>query len=344
KNGIDLSYTTVRNSKGEIINISIDVNGTIKSGNTFTGNYHIDEDKAIDPIRLTFNMKDGGMSIKSLDGHKNKIDKEGTISWISKAGDRNTAIIEIKKEGGSEQIYINGEKSSRKDLATRGKTERTLVKLLNMSDTINGELKIHRLQTSDSTEHIIKINSNDPGELKDLIIDLDTSGDSGHIDIDHDIDVQKNHLYVVDGKKVAFFKADALTPDDIASVYVLKGKMAVDKYGTEGEAGVIEIKTKKGTKLTSMEASGVGITIDKDDSDTSIDQKFDILREHTDFSVKVKTLRRNARGEIKHIKITYGNNKGVQSQYQQKTTTTITPFQMKGMVHSNGESEIVIKQ
>lgn len=53
-------------------------------------------------------------------------------------------------------------------------------------------------------------------------------------------------LYVVDGKIMpADFDPDSISPEEIASINVLKGEQAVEKYGKKARKGVIEITTKE---------------------------------------------------------------------------------------------------
>ena len=52
-------------------------------------------------------------------------------------------------------------------------------------------------------------------------------------------------LCIVDGKKVSREEVDKLSPDQIKSVTVLKGKMAVEKYGDEAKGGALLISTKE---------------------------------------------------------------------------------------------------
>jgi TonB family protein len=52
-------------------------------------------------------------------------------------------------------------------------------------------------------------------------------------------------LFVVDGTIITEAEAGKIEPDDIASVDIIKGKPATDKYGEKGKDGVAEITTKK---------------------------------------------------------------------------------------------------
>lgn len=53
-----------------------------------------------------------------------------------------------------------------------------------------------------------------------------------------------NALYVLNGKIIDKTALEAISPDTIATVNVLKDKTATDKYGEKGKNGVIEITTK----------------------------------------------------------------------------------------------------
>ncbi len=65
EDGIDLSYTTVRNSEGQITSLSIDVKGRYSSGKSFSGYYKIEEDGPIDPIFLFFDDEEESFSMSS---------------------------------------------------------------------------------------------------------------------------------------------------------------------------------------------------------------------------------------------------------------------------------------
>jgi len=64
---------------------------------------------------------------------------------------------------------------------------------------------------------------------------------------------QRNDLpiYVLDGKEIDSMQAKTISPNDILSINVIKGKNAIDKYGAKAKGGVIEIKTKK-SNITGM--------------------------------------------------------------------------------------------
>jgi TonB-linked SusC/RagA family outer membrane protein len=66
----------------------------------------------------------------------------------------------------------------------------------------------------------------------------------------------KEPLYIVDGTPVT--NSADFNPDDIENITVLKGPSATALYGQRGDAGVVLVTTKKGTK-----GKGAGITINQ---------------------------------------------------------------------------------
>ena len=69
----------------------------------------------------------------------------------------------------------------------------------------------------------------------------------------------KTPLYILDGKIVT--SINDIAPNDIESVSVLKGAMAIKKYGEKAADGVVEIVSKKNAKKDSTK---VTVTIDGD--------------------------------------------------------------------------------
>ncbi len=55
----------------------------------------------------------------------------------------------------------------------------------------------------------------------------------------------KKPLYILDGKEVDEKTVKSLSPDDVESMDVSKGKGAIKKYGDKAKDGVVEITTKK---------------------------------------------------------------------------------------------------
>jgi serine protease Do len=62
-------------------------------------------------------------------------------------------------------------------------------------------------------------------------------------------------MVVVDGVVTDQSRLNSMSPNDIQSVNVLKGKLAKDKYGEQGSNGVIEITSKKKAKAGKLEST-----------------------------------------------------------------------------------------
>ena len=97
-----------------------------------------------------------------------------------------------------------------------------------------------------STMNINIDESNGSGLGNNLKINITENGKPASMD---------SALYIVDGKKISREELGKLSADQIKSVTVLKGKMAVEKYGDEAKGGVLLISTKESnntqpTKIT----------------------------------------------------------------------------------------------
>ncbi len=83
----------------------------------------------------------------------------------------------------------------------------------------------------------------------------DTATISGNIKIRGNATLEKQPLYVIDGiVQTGKMDINTISPNDIESINVIKGKIAVDKYGEPGTNGVVEIstKSKKALKTTTL--------------------------------------------------------------------------------------------
>lgn len=104
---------------------------------------------------------------------------------------------------------------------------------------------------TDQSQMVITAASNS-NQTNTLNVNIDESGDSSQGN-KLKINITENGkpasmdsaLCIVDGKKVSREEIDKLSPDQIKSVTVLKGKMAVEKYGDEAKGGALLISTKE---------------------------------------------------------------------------------------------------
>ena len=111
--------------------------------------------------------------------------------------------------------------------------------------------KVDSQSATDQSQMVITAASNS-NQTNTLNVNIDESGNSSQGN-KLKINITENGkpasmdsaLCIVDGKKVSREEIDKLSPDQIKSVTVLKGKMAVEKYGDEAKGGALLISTKE---------------------------------------------------------------------------------------------------
>ena len=111
--------------------------------------------------------------------------------------------------------------------------------------------KVDSQSATDQSQMVITAAGNS-NQTNTLNVNIDESGDSSQGN-KLKINITENGkqasmdsaLCIVDGKKVSREEIDKLSPDQIKSVTVLKGKMAVEKYGDEAKGGALLISTKE---------------------------------------------------------------------------------------------------
>jgi beta-lactamase regulating signal transducer with metallopeptidase domain len=257
KDKIDFSYTTVRNDAGEIIDISLNVIGTSRNGNSFSASYNSDSQKPIKPTMLRI-TDEGGISIGEISSlyEMNKVsemhfgpDSTTHSVWVQKSGDTDQEVIEIRKGNGKEIIIINGEEINIEELHEDGAHKNVFVKIIGSDEDIDEEDEIYSIELyqGDEDENTMVWHSKDGNETKyrKVVIDTEESGD-----FDSEIKFistnGKKPLIFIDGKKASEKAMKDLSPDQIQTMDVFKGEKAIEKYGKKARDGVIEITTHKG--------------------------------------------------------------------------------------------------
>ncbi|MBO0341755.1 M56 family metallopeptidase [Flagellimonas profundi] len=260
KDGIDFSYTTVRNDDREIISITLNLSGKNSEGKTFSGNYNSNSDGPINPITVLYDDENNAVSFwnahKETEVRIHKMGK-GNVSWST--SDEKEIIV--KKVDGKRKVIINGEEVSEDKLHSMdvhldsedGKESVFIVKR-------NGDdknVKIEKLGNKKDGVHVMKIIDSDDDEvevkkstnvmiIKDSDDDEVISGDDDGRFFYIKSDGKQAPLYIIDGKKVKSKDLEKISPEDIENVNVFKGDKAIEKYGKKAKNGVVEITTKKG--------------------------------------------------------------------------------------------------
>ncbi|MGW9687015.1 M56 family metallopeptidase [Flagellimonas sp. 2504JD1-5] len=247
KDGIDLSYTTVHNAKGEIIDISMQISGKGSGGENFSGNYNSSSEGPIKPITLFYDADTNTISFGNSDYNSISIHSDSDAQvWIHTDTEKHENIT-IEEKNGVKKILRNGKEISEEELED-----------LNIQLSHNHEesdIKVH-VDTDTETNHnkhisIKKYESGDDNIHEDVTIikksDVHTETDTIHGSnglLFRNPGAKGKPLYYIDGKKAKENEVQKLSPDEIKSINVFKGESAIDKYGRKARNGVVEITTK----------------------------------------------------------------------------------------------------
>ncbi len=254
--GIDLRFKGVkRNSSGAITAI----NASYKDDRGISGNYSQNSDDGIDPFSFRVTGEGDERSIGFFSGTslhkshtisankfiiemdddekhegKHKIrkkirihsgDDENAHTWINK-GDEEEKEIRVEIKDGEKVITINGEEVSEEELEEFGKkADGKKIKIKKLKKGEDGNVLIIRDSMDDEDIEIIE-------EKGGGFFFLDTN--SG-----------EEPLFIVDGKEMSKEEFKKYEPGQIEKVEVLKGEVAVEKYGNRAKEGVVIVTTKQ---------------------------------------------------------------------------------------------------
>jgi hypothetical protein len=277
KEGVDFSYTVVRNSTKEIIDLSVDMNASPEKGKQFKGSSNFDNDgEPIEPVTIVFDPE-GNMMFMGGDDDKEygSMSKGKKMKWTMEEDEEMTEEMkEQLRKGGAEFIIIHEDieettdeegKVITKIIVRKGddgeKGERIIVKRMKGDDD---DIRIITKKMGDDGEEMelhkegehekhIKVIKSEGGKGKNVFIIKDSDDDEnieiiegkGEAFFCMDSEKGKNPLYIIDGIEVNEKKFKSISPKDIATVNVWKGDKAIEKYGKKAKDGVVEITTKK---------------------------------------------------------------------------------------------------
>lgn len=239
KEGIDFSYTTVRNDASEIISLEIElVNGTISTA-TYSSMGQSNSDKdGIEPVFIFVDTEHSTISIGKSQQFKDKSNHNSMV-WVSSDSDSDTKEIIVTKVNGKKVIMINGEEMDKDELEEMDIHMEESSNIFVTSDSDNGskKIKIRSSGSKNGSKHVYIHTDSENDE------DIQVIGEKNNfLFIDSD---GKEPLYVIDGKNSTKEEMKNLSPSNIATINVLKGKAAKKKYGKKAKNGVVEITTKK---------------------------------------------------------------------------------------------------
>jgi bla regulator protein BlaR1 len=246
--GITVKFKGIkRNSEYEITAIKIDV-----SSKTSNANYHTESDEPISPIKIGYDSDGSKISI----GNSNVAHASGhSFAFVSKDGNH-----KIHSVGSADNVFIiadddtdeEGEKIviRKADKVHFSPKANSKVKFIsedgNVTEINDENVVVWESQKGDvDTIHVKKMN-----KAKAVWINKTDSEDVYAFENGDDntfvisTGSGENPLYILNGKEISKEEMDAIKPDSIDKVEVLKGDSATKKYGEKGENGVVLITTK----------------------------------------------------------------------------------------------------
>ena len=232
--GIDFSYTAVRNEDGEIIDLELQVSSD-EEGKSMSGSSSFSNDgKPIDPVTMMIN-KDKATMLFMGDKHKNRFvhSSEDESIWITDEGEEHKRIEIIKMGDGDEKevkIIVNGEEVDEEEYEKMKGDDKVIKKTIkiNKSKGDKGSKNVFIMKDSDD-DHDIEVIEDDGSGF--MFLDMDGDGEEP--------------MYLIDGKKSTKEDVKKLGTKNIATINVLKGESAEKKYGKDAKHGVVEITTQK---------------------------------------------------------------------------------------------------
>ncbi|WP_452225985.1 M56 family metallopeptidase [Lacinutrix cladophorae] len=231
--GVHLDFKSIeRNEQNEIITIKIEA----KSKNTKT-NFSSNSSNAIKPIKITYNSDEESISIGTIE--KNEI-------YIIE--DENTKVV--KSGSGSNLVVLTeDDKGNPKDTKVIIKRNTNVIDL--NSDASENNEKVYFI-TKDKDGNVVKEEIKNSKEKQTWVVEEGGANDIKVVKTktkDNKLvistDSENSPLIFIDDKESTSEELEALDPNNIETINVLKGEKHTRIYGGKAKDGVIQVKTKK---------------------------------------------------------------------------------------------------
>jgi bla regulator protein BlaR1 len=192
--------------------------------------------------------------VKNINGNNIKMDTNEDVFFINKDNKDKKIhkVIKIKTSGKEDEMTWTSDYDEKVILNDKKETKVRIIlsddkaplMILNGQEITNEEMNSINPNTIDKVEVLKDENATikygDKGKNGVVVITTKNKNESKYI-----VKLGGEALYLVDGKEVKKEVVDKLNPDNVASVNVLKGDVAIKKYGEKAKDGVVEIITKK---------------------------------------------------------------------------------------------------
>ena len=194
------------NSKGEITGISISYSDTRGNNN----NYSVSSGQPINDFVLAVS-ENGSISSRTVLTEEQEMQRQKMMA------ERDKMISERKKQIEERKEVIKEQMQERKEV------------MKERMEKQKERVKVIRAQMKDSLRII---RSNTPANERVEVITTSKNN-------------QDDPIYFIDGKETKEAEVKEINPESIEKVNVLKGKIAIKKYGGKAVNGVVEITTKQ---------------------------------------------------------------------------------------------------
>ena len=281
KQGVTLGYKKLKyNDANEIISIALTVEN--KQGNK--AQLQQSGTVAIKPISIKFDSE-GALAVGNMEGmdDHNVFIREGgdkvhktviVTSDGNHSGDEVNSFVFVSDDGtithtktvngetvteeihghGDEKVWVSNDGTTTRIKIVNGETvteeihgpEGENVWVSKSGDsTIVKKIKIIEIDEEHDGEKTVIVKKAHKGEENEEVIVVSGDAKKGEKKMMFMSKDGEKPLMIVDGKEVDEGGLDDIDPESIATMDVLKGDKAIEKYGDKGKNGVIIIKTKK---------------------------------------------------------------------------------------------------
>ncbi|WP_434035267.1 M56 family metallopeptidase [Formosa sp. 4Alg 33] len=212
-----------RNTSNEIKSISIEAKSKDQKVN-----YNIDSEAPIAPIKISYSNTTNTLSIG----------KSETSSDIVFTSSKNAKNVNTSNNSG---LVINTSDGSGSFVLKRLTEDNTDKNVMFISE----DGKTTHVTTS--KEHISPDITPETEETSFIDTDAIYAKPTEQNKENQAINTTTDPIYILDGKEITKTELNAINPESIDHINVLKGKKAEEKYGEKGKHGVVEITTKTDT-------------------------------------------------------------------------------------------------
>jgi bla regulator protein blaR1 len=262
---ITLSFKGIkRNADNEITAIKINA-----KGKNLKAKFENAGSEPIKPIKITYNSDNNSLSISNLSKlHKNhytyRVHESGDVEFKGKP-DKEGNFVFITSEGKEKKWKQKGNKSENvfvKKIVVEGDKDNYWIHKNDDNNHVKVEVteinegehevkvieEIHEIGAEG--EHVIEIIKEKSDENVFILkkgADKDKEFNISKITVDavYIEDENRKSLIFIDGKESTSNDLKNLEPNSVSEINVLKGKVAIEKYGEKATNGVILITTKK---------------------------------------------------------------------------------------------------